>query len=201
MQTIGIHRRLAAPLPHRCQGAFGSQSGGSRPLQQRLARIGQALTRQIDAAFRAPLPSWRARASRTSQPNGSIPDWRTGRRTPSSALLDDEAVHVGSGDAARRGRASAPEDPSASTCPSSPSWRSRCRAPMRAGSHLPLVATVEPVTIYDLLRHTSGIVYAGLTRTEYIRMSTRKPRWDGRASRRRANRSARWCPWHVARTM
>lgn len=32
-----------------------------------------------------------------------------------------------------------------------------------------LVAVERPVTLYDLLRHTSGIVYAGFTRTEYIK--------------------------------
>src|SRR5215831_7893997 len=32
-----------------------------------------------------------------------------------------------------------------------------------------LVAAERPVTLYDLLRHTSGIVYAGFTRTEYIK--------------------------------
>jgi CubicO group peptidase (beta-lactamase class C family) len=32
-----------------------------------------------------------------------------------------------------------------------------------------LVAAERPVTIYDLLRHTSGIVYAGFTRIEYIK--------------------------------
>ena len=32
-----------------------------------------------------------------------------------------------------------------------------------------LVAAERPVTLYDLLRHTSGLVYAGFTRTEYIK--------------------------------
>ena len=32
-----------------------------------------------------------------------------------------------------------------------------------------LAAAEGPVTVYDLLRHTSGIVYAGFTRTEYIK--------------------------------
>jgi hypothetical protein len=55
---------------------------------ERLARIGQALTRQIDpVAFRVPLPWWRVRsASRTSKPSGSsipraAPRWP---RTPFS---------------------------------------------------------------------------------------------------------------------
>jgi CubicO group peptidase (beta-lactamase class C family) len=32
-----------------------------------------------------------------------------------------------------------------------------------------LVATERPVTLYELMRHTSGLVYAGFTRTEYIK--------------------------------
>jgi CubicO group peptidase (beta-lactamase class C family) len=32
-----------------------------------------------------------------------------------------------------------------------------------------LVAAERPVTLYELMRHTSGIVYAGFTRTEYIK--------------------------------
>jgi len=32
-----------------------------------------------------------------------------------------------------------------------------------------LAAAEQPVTIYDLLRHTSGIVYAQFTRTEYVK--------------------------------
>jgi CubicO group peptidase (beta-lactamase class C family) len=32
-----------------------------------------------------------------------------------------------------------------------------------------LVAAERPVTIYDLLRHTSGLVYTGFTRTEYVK--------------------------------
>ena len=44
-----------------------------------------------------------------------------------------------------------------------------------------LVAATEPVTIYDLLRHTSGIVYAQFTRTEYIKELYTKAnvRWAG----------------------
>jgi len=44
-----------------------------------------------------------------------------------------------------------------------------------------LVATERPVTLYDLLRHTSGLVYSGFTRTEYIKELYTKGnvRWDG----------------------
>ena len=44
-----------------------------------------------------------------------------------------------------------------------------------------LVATERPVTLYDLMRHTSGIVYAGFTRTEYIKDLYTKGNvgWDG----------------------
>jgi CubicO group peptidase (beta-lactamase class C family) len=44
-----------------------------------------------------------------------------------------------------------------------------------------LVAAERPVTLYDLLRHTSGIVYAGFTRTEYIKELYTKAHvgWEG----------------------
>ena len=55
-----------------------------------------------------------------------------------------------------------------------------------------LVAAERPVTIYDLLRHTSGIVYAQFTRTEYIKESLHEGQGGmGRRHARRANRSAR----------
>src|SRR5438552_7396585 len=44
-----------------------------------------------------------------------------------------------------------------------------------------LVAAERPVTLYDLLRHTSGLVYSGFTRSEYIKELYTKGnvRWDG----------------------
>ena len=44
-----------------------------------------------------------------------------------------------------------------------------------------VVPAERPVTVYDLLRHTSGVVYGGFTRNEYVKdlYAKNNVRWDG----------------------
>ena len=176
-QTIGLVSRtwLAVPLPHwdqRVSAASPEEVGLS---SERLARIGQALTNQIDARS---FPGAVALVMR----KGSVAYFEA------FGQLDPQTSAPMAKDAIFRLYSMTKPFTSVAAMMLVEDGRLRLRDPV--GVYLPqlaklevampstdasgkptytLVAAEQPVTIYDLLLHTSGIVYAQFTRTEYVK--------------------------------
>jgi CubicO group peptidase (beta-lactamase class C family) len=143
--------------------------------RERLVRIGQALTRQIDARSFPGAVAFVAR-------KGSVAYFEA------FGQLDPESGAPMAKDALFRLYSMTKPFTSVAAMMLVEDGRVRLRDPV--GVYLPQLAELEvampstdasgkptytlvaaegPVTIYDLLRHTSGIVYAQFTRTEYIK--------------------------------
>ena len=192
-------------FPSWYQRAVGRESGGGRPLQRapgadrpgadppdRGTQLsGRRGPRGAQGPHRLLRSVWAARSPER------CPD-AEGRHLP--ALLDDEAVHIRGGAAAGRGWASALDGSRRSS--TSQLAKLEVAMPSTDASGKPtytLVAAERPVTLYDLLRHTSGSSTQGSRVPSISKSSTRKPMWDGRTSRPPSNsrRSPR-CPWRAS---
>ena len=143
--------------------------------QERLARIGQALTRQIDEGSFPGAVALVARQGRIAyfEAFGQL-DPKTGAPMPKDAIfrlysMTKPFTSVAAMILVEEGRLRL-MDPVGVYLPELA--KLEVAVPSTEASGEPtytLVAAERPVTVYDLLRHTSGMVYAGFTRTAYVK--------------------------------
>jgi CubicO group peptidase (beta-lactamase class C family) len=143
--------------------------------RERLARIGQALTHQIDARSFPGAVAFVARQGRVAyfEAFGQL-DPQSGVPMPKDAIfrlysMTKPFTSVAAMLLVEDGRLRL-LDPVGVYLPQLANLE--VATPSTEASGKPtytLVAAERPVTVYDLLRHTSGLVYAAFTRTEYLK--------------------------------
>jgi CubicO group peptidase (beta-lactamase class C family) len=153
----------------------------------RLARIGPALNKQVEAQSFPGAVALVARKGRIAyfEATGRL-DPRTGAAMPKDAIFRLYSMTKPFTSAAlmqlvEDGRVRL-TDPVGVYLPQLAKLQVAVPAKDSAGkTTYTLVATERPVTLYDLMRHTSGLVYASFTRTEYIKELYAKAHvgWDG----------------------
>jgi len=143
--------------------------------KERLARIGQALTRQIDERSFPGAVALVARKGRLAyfEAIGQL-DPKTGTPMAKDAIfrlysMTKPLTSVAMMMLVEEGRLRL-ADPVGVYLPQLAKLKVAAPSTDSSGRFTySLVATESPVTLYELMRHTSGIVYAGFTRTEYIK--------------------------------
>ncbi len=143
--------------------------------KERLARIGQALTRQIEERSFPGAVVLIARKGRIShfEAIGKL-DPKAGTAMPKDAIfrlysMTKPFTSVAMMMLVEEGRLRL-NDPIGGYLPQLANHKVALPT-MDAGGKITytLAATKSPVTVYDLLRHTSGFVYGGYTKNEYVR--------------------------------
>jgi CubicO group peptidase (beta-lactamase class C family) len=142
---------------------------------ERLARIGQALSRQIEAKSFPGAVALVARQGRIAyfEAVGQL-DPKTGGPMAKDAIfrlysMTKPFTSVAAVMLVEEGRLRL-TDPVGMYLPQLAKLEVAVSSPDASGKPTyTTVAAERPVTVYDLLRHTSGMVYAGFTATEYIK--------------------------------